>query len=80
MCFLCKVFFVHVPRRLVWTVVLSSCRQGSGSACRSVLGGFAAWHMGSASDGSDSYAEEIASDDHWPEMKILVAVVRSSDL
>lgn len=40
-------------------------RQGSGSACRSIYGGFAEWQQGSRTDGSDSYAVQIAPEDHW---------------
>jgi diphosphomevalonate decarboxylase len=36
-------------------------RQGSGSAARSVFGGFVRMHAGRADDGSDAYAEPIAS-------------------
>src|SRR5699024_11106220 len=35
-------------------------RRGSGSACRSIYGGFAEWKMGEKDDGSDSYALPIA--------------------
>ncbi|KAJ9657592.1 diphosphomevalonate decarboxylase [Neophaeococcomyces mojaviensis] len=50
-------------------------RQGSGSACRSLMGGYVAWRAGSAKDGSDSIAEEVASVSHWPDMRALILVV-----
>ncbi|KAL6263625.1 hypothetical protein P5V15_006412 [Pogonomyrmex californicus] len=50
-------------------------RSGSGSACRSVMGGFVRWHMGSDKNGTDSLAKQIAPASHWPEMRILVLVV-----
>ncbi|MEN2768874.1 diphosphomevalonate decarboxylase [Ornithinibacillus xuwenensis] len=40
-------------------------RQGSGSACRSIFGGFAEWQQGEKADGSDSYAVPIAPQNHW---------------
>ncbi len=50
-------------------------RQGSGSACRSLFGGYVAWEMGTLPDGSDSYAVEIAPQSHWPDMHALICVV-----
>lgn len=50
-------------------------RQGSGSACRSLFGGFVAWEMGSKPDGTDSYAIEVAPREHWPDMHALICVV-----
>jgi diphosphomevalonate decarboxylase len=50
-------------------------RMGSGSASRSLIDGFAIWHRGNASDGLDSFAEQIAPKEHWPEFRILGCVV-----
>ncbi|QRV93765.1 diphosphomevalonate decarboxylase [Ceratobasidium sp. AG-Ba] len=53
-------------------------RQGSGSACRSLFGGYVAWEMGSKPDGSDSFAVEIAPKEHWPELHALICVVNDA--
>jgi diphosphomevalonate decarboxylase len=49
-------------------------RLGSGSACRSVLGGFVEWKMGSKKGGSDSYAVQIAPASHWSEIRNVIAI------
>ena len=53
-------------------------RQGSGSAARSIFGGFVEMHAGSAAEGCDSYAEPLLPAAEWP-LEVVVAVTASGE-
>jgi diphosphomevalonate decarboxylase len=47
-------------------------RRGSGSASRSMFGGFVVWHTGESD--AESYAEAIAGKEHWPLLDLIAVV------
>ncbi|HJN76724.1 MAG TPA: diphosphomevalonate decarboxylase [Myxococcota bacterium] len=49
-------------------------RRGSGSACRSIWGGWVEWRRGSEPDGNDSHGVHLAPPEHW-DVRMVVAVV-----
>eukprot|EP00516_Mucochytrium_quahogii_P002167 CAMPEP_0203751784 /NCGR_PEP_ID=MMETSP0098-20131031/5800_1 /ASSEMBLY_ACC=CAM_ASM_000208 /TAXON_ID=96639 /ORGANISM=" , Strain NY0313808BC1" /LENGTH=326 /DNA_ID=CAMNT_0050641669 /DNA_START=161 /DNA_END=1141 /DNA_ORIENTATION=- len=53
------------------------CRMGSGSASRSLYGGFNAWDMGVKEDGTDSIARHIKSESEW-NLSALICVVSAA--
>lgn len=50
-------------------ILSSLARIGSGSASRSIYGGFTRFRRG------EGYAEQIAPADHWPELRVLLAQI-----
>ena len=53
-------------------------RFGSGSASRSVFGGFVEWRAGARPDGSDCYARPVYGPSHWPALLDLVVIVKGA--
>src|SRR5262249_42944937 len=51
-------------------------RRGSGSAARSIFGGFVEWRRGDRPDGRDSVAASLATTEGW-DIRIVVAVTTS---
>ena len=65
---LCKLFDIH-DTELISTLA----RLGSGSACRSVYGGFVQWIAGYSME--TSIARQVIDENAWPQIRILILVV-----
>ena len=67
------LFQLHLDQKTLSTYV----RQGSGSATRSLYGGFVIWHEGQGDDSQSSYSEPFAPAD-WDIHMLVVAVNKSA--
>ncbi|MEM7827876.1 MAG: diphosphomevalonate decarboxylase [Candidatus Aenigmatarchaeota archaeon] len=54
-------------------------RRGSGSASRSIEGGFVEWQKGKRADGMDSYAIQLAPPQHWPEFRMVITITSKKE-
>ncbi len=61
----------------VQTELSAIARRGSGSASRSMYGGWVKWEEGVEADGSDSIAVQIADETHWEDMRVVVLVANA---
>lgn len=53
-------------------------RQGSGSAARSIFGGFVEMKAGEKPDGTDSYAVQLAHENHWG-INVIIAITTDQE-
>jgi diphosphomevalonate decarboxylase len=53
-------------------------RFGSGSAARSIFGGFVEMHAGTSPDGTDSFAEPLLEGREWP-LEVVIAVTAKGE-
>jgi len=52
-------------------------RKGSGSACRSIHGGFVEWKRGEKTDGDDSFAEQLLAPEAW-DVGMVIAIAKAA--
>ena len=52
-------------------------RRNSGSATRSIMGGFVEWTKGEKLDGTDSIAVQVADENHWPQFRLIAAIINT---
>lgn len=65
---------LDVPREKLSEIA----RKGSGSACRSLFGGYVEWARGERADGTDSIAHQLQPVSHWP-LKVFIAVANHAE-
>lgn len=58
--------------------VSALARSGSGSACRSLFGGFVEWQAGTRDDGRDCRARPRFGADHWPGLVDYVTILEDA--
>jgi diphosphomevalonate decarboxylase len=63
--------------RLEAPALSALARRGSGSAARSIYGGFVEWHRGERDDGRDSIAEPLLAPGDW-DVRMVVAVTSTT--
>lgn len=73
----CNLVFTLAQAYKVEGDLTTIARVGSGSACRSMFGGYVKWIMGEKDDGSDSIAVQVQPETHWDDIQVLVCVVSS---
>jgi diphosphomevalonate decarboxylase len=54
-------------------------RRGSGSASRSIEGGFVEWLRGQDKEGEDSYGKQIVPKEHWPGFRMVTTIVDTGE-
>ncbi|MBT4540595.1 diphosphomevalonate decarboxylase [Candidatus Woesearchaeota archaeon] len=54
-------------------------RQGSGSAARSIHGGFVEWLKGENENGEDSYAKQVFDENYWPEFRMIACITSTEE-
>ena len=63
----CKVLNLNVSKK----ELSGLARQGSGSAARSVYGGFVEWH--------DKYSKQIKDETFWPELRDVIIIIDTKE-